>query len=214
MGLSDFWQLKDNQLFDGQPILNVYQVKRILGGATATMVAQAFLDHVLAVDMVAVQPDGVTRTTVEVANLQTVTDFAVLDSSAFPGGVAGGELPGFNAASIQFNRTRTDMKNGQKRLVAGTETEMTEGTWLPAFVTLLQAVAAAIIDPWETAAAPGVDVCEFVVMKRFCVVPAQDPCVAYRLPNNDTEADQNHYVPVSTIVRPQVRSQVSRKVLN
>ena len=213
MALSDFWEVKDRQVFDFKPVLNIYHVKRIDGGADAAAIAQAFLDWILLAELVTVQPVKLTRTTVDVENLGSPTDFASLDSSAHPGSVTGPQLPGFNAATIQFNRTRTDMKNGMKRWVAGTETELNEGTWLSTFITLLQGVADRIMTPWEEAASPGIDLVEFCVLKRFCVVPAQDPCLQYRLPNTSAEIDANHYVPTNALARSRVRSQVSRKVL-
>ena len=213
MPLADFWQIKDNQVMNGRPLLNVYQAKRILAGANATQVGQALIDQVIVPLLAPNQPDTLTRTTLEVINLGNVTDFITLDTSAIVGGVAGQRLPSFNAAGVQFNRTRSDMKNGQKRWLVGSETEQSGGEWVAAFITILNTIAAAVLDPWETNAAPGVDVCEFAVLKRFCVVPLQDPCVAYRLPDTDSEADNNHYVPVTATVRSRVRSQVSRKVL-
>lgn len=213
MALSDFWEVKDNQVFDGKPILNIYHVKRIDGGANAGNIAQAFMDWVLLAFLVGVQPAGVTRTTVDVENLGSPTDFASIDSSALPGTIIGAELPGFNAATIQFNRTRTDMKNGMKRWVAGTELEQDNGSWVGGMVTLLDAVAARVMDPWEEAASPGIDLVEFCILKRFCVVPLQDPCQVYRLPNTSAEIDANHYVPTSALTRTRLRSQVSRKIL-
>lgn len=213
MALADFWELKDNQSFNGKPVLNVYHLKRIDGGANAGNIAQAFLDWILLGFVVNIQPDGVTRTTVDVENLGSPTDFASIDSSAFPGGVVGQEVPGFNAATIQFNRTRTDMKNGMKRFVAGTEGEMTEGSWVPGFITLLDGVAARILDPWEEIIGPGVDLVSFCILKRFCVDPVEDPCTVYRLPNTSVEIDANHYVPTNSLTRARVRSQVSRKIL-
>ncbi len=213
MALTDFWEIKDNQIYNGKPLLNVYHAKRILAGANASSVGQAFIDFVLAGDLATIQPAGVTRTTVEIANLGDATDFAVLASSAHPGILGGDVLPSFNSAAVQFNRTRNDMKNGQKRWLAGTETENVNGTWNAGFFALLQAVAAVVILPWEEAVSPGVDVCNFVILRRFCVVPAQDPCLQYRLPSTDEEADDWHYVPVTTTTRDRVRSQVSRKVL-
>lgn len=213
MALSDFWQLLDKQVYNGKAVLNVYHCKRILAGATASDVAQAFIDTVLDGPLDLLQPVALTRTTVEVENLGTPTDFASLSSSAFPGLVVGQALPSFNSAAIQFNRTRTDMKNGRKSWLAGTETEQQDGDWVAGFATLLNTLKNAILSPWEDAGTPGVDVCNFVILKRFCIVPAQDPCQVYRLPNTDAEVDANHYVPVTGTVRNRVRSQVSRKVL-
>lgn len=213
MALSDFWQVKDHQVYNGKPLLNVYQVKRILAGANAGIIATAFLDTVVSGDLDIIQPIGVTRTTVEVENLDDVTDFASVNSSSFPGTLIGQRMPSFNSATIQFNRTRIDMKNGRKSFLAGTEAEQLDGEWVPGFITLLQSLAAVIMTPWTRLTSPGIDVVEFCIMKRFCVDPFQDPCQVYRLPNSDAEADNNHYVPTTSTTRLRVRSQVSRKVL-
>lgn len=213
VALSDFWEIKDNQVVSGKSMLNVYHVKRILAGANATNVGQAFIKTVLEDELLALQDVDVKRTTIEVANLGTPTDFTSIDSSTLPGSRVGARFANFNAASIQLNRTRTDMKNGQKRFYAGGEADGGEGLWNAAFVAELDDLAAALISNWEQSAAPGVDVCNLVVLKRFCVVEAQDPCLQYRLPDTDAEIDANHYVPINTIVRSNQRSQVSRKVL-
>jgi hypothetical protein len=214
MPLDDFWQVKDNQSYNGKPLLNVYHVKRIDGGSNAAIVAQAFMDWVLDGVLDSIQPDGVSRSTVEVENLGEPTDFAALDSSAFPGILTAQPIPSFNAAAIQFNRTRTDMKNGQKRWFAGTEDEQNTGEWAAGMITAMNTLGTAIITPWEDNTSPGIEVCEFVILKRFCVIEEQDPCQVYRLPDSSVEIDAWHYVPISFVSQPRVRSQVSRKVLN
>lgn len=213
MALSDFWQLKDNQVLGGLNILNVYHLKRILAGATASDIADAFTNSILTPTFLAMQDNQLVRTTVEVENLGTPTDFAAVDSSAFPGTDVTDHPAIFNAAAIQFNRTRTDMKNGQKRFLMGNDNDAVDGVWDAAFLTDLDTVAASIIAPWRTAAAPAVDVCAFVILKRFCVVDGQSPCLKYRLPEDDTEVDGFHYVPNATTQRDRIRSQVSRKRL-
>lgn len=213
MALSDFWELKDNQVLSGKPILNVYHLKRVQSDADANDVAQAFIETVLENVYIQNQVNNLTRTTIDVANLGDPTDFISVDSSSLPGQAVSDWAAGFNVASIQFNRTRNDMKNGQKRFTIGTEPDATNGVWVAAFITTLETLRDDILGTWQQQAAPGVDVCEFTILKRFCVVPAQDPCLAYRLPNTSTEADDNHYVPTSGVVRANVRSQVSRKVL-
>ena len=213
MPLTDFWQLKDNQILSGTNVLNVYHLHRILVGATATQVAQAFLDSILTAGFLGLQDNNLTRTTVEVENMGDPEDFVALDSSAKVGTDSSDHPAIFNAATMQFNRTRVDMKNGQKRFLFGNDGESVDGIWTAGFLTNFDAVAATIIAPWEEAAAPGVDVCEFVILKRFCVVDEQSPCLKYRLPDTDDEIDDNHYVPVSTTQRARVRSQVSRKRL-
>ncbi len=213
MALTDFWEVKDNQQISGQNILNIYHVKRILAGANAQAVGDAFINSILTAGFLGLQDDILTRTLVEVANLGDETDFAAVDSSGSPGTDVGDHPAIFNAAAIQFNRTRTDMKNGQKRFVMGNDNDAAGGLWDATFLSTLGAVATSIHTPWRTAAAPAVDVCAFVILKRFCVVGGQDPCLQYRLPNTSTEIDGNHYVPSSSVTRDRVRSQVSRKRL-
>ena len=159
------------------------------------------------------QDNNLSRSTVQCQNLGDVTDFASVDSSGFPGSDTGDRPAVFNAAAIQFNRTRTDMKNGQKRFLMGNDNDAADGAWAGTFVASLEVIRDNILDTWKTAAAPAVDVCAFVVLKRFCVVSGQSPCLKYRLPETDVEIDGNHYVPVSGLVRTRIRSQVSRKVL-
>jgi hypothetical protein len=213
MALTDFWQLKDHQIIGGQNILNVYHAKRILVAANSQVVALGFINSILTANFLALQDNGLTRTVVECENLGDPTDFVAEDSSAFPGTDVGDRPAIFNAATIQFNRTRTDMKNGQKRYLMGNDNDSASGVYDATFISDLDAVAATIIAPWRTAAAPAVDVCSFVILKRFCVVPDQEPCLKYRLPETDVEIDGFHYVPISTTQRNRVRSQVSRKRL-
>lgn len=213
MALSDFWELKDFQTFAGKPVLNVYHCKRIEPTATAQDVVEAFRDSILTAQFLAQQQLNIDRQTIECQNLKTVTDFFSLDSSALGGTNVGQFMATFHAATIQFNRTRTDMKNGQKRYAMGVESDNLNGSWEAAFFADLQTIGATLVLPWARSAAPLVEICNFAILKRFCVVPAQDPCVKYRLPNTDAEADGFHYVPTQFLVRANARSQVSRKIL-
>ena len=213
MALSDFWEVKDNQVLAGKAVLNVYHVKRILLAADALEVANAFVASILTANFLAMQDQNLTRSVVEVRNLGTPTDFVAFDSSTFVGTDVGDHPAIFNAATIQFNRTRTDMKNGQKRFLMGNDNDQSDGIWDATFLDDLQTVAESIRTPWRTAAAPAIDVCAFAIIKRFCVVPGQSPCQKYRLPETDAEIDDFHYIPVFTSKRNTVRSQVSRKVL-
>ncbi len=213
MALSDFWELKDNQVLDGSAILNVYHLKRILAGANANSIGQAFIKTVLQDELLALQDDSLTRTSIDVRNLGDVTDFISIDSTSLPGSRSGQFLTTFNAAGFRFARTRTDMRNGFKRFAVGVETDANDGTWTAAFQSLLIDLGVALIAPWEEAAAPGIDVCDLVILKRFCVVPAQSPCLQYRLPETDAEVDANHYNPTNAVVKTHITSQVSRKHL-
>ena len=213
MARTDFWELKDHQEIQTQQILNVYHVKRIAAGADADDIAQAFLFSILTLAFRGLQDNSLARSTVQVQNLGDVTDFASVDSSAFGGSDSGDRPAIFNAAAVQFNRTRTDMKNGQKRWLMGNDNDAVDGAWDATFFTSLGVVKDNMLAPWATAAAPAVDVCSFVILKRFCVVEGQSPCLKYRLPKDDAEIDGFHYVPLTGLVRPRIRSQVSRKVL-
>ena len=213
MALTDFWELKDNMDAGARKFLNVYHCKRILAGANAQDVADAFLFSILTLNYRGMQHTSIARTNVEVQNLGDPTDFAIVPSSAFGGTDTGDHIPYLVAASIQFNRTRTDMKHGQKRLAVGAETDMLQGAWDLSFQAQLDLIGDTLVDTWKTAAAPLVDVCSYAVLKRFCVVGGQEPCLKYRLPNSDTEVDGFHYVPLTFTRRDTARSQVSRKLL-
>lgn len=213
MALTDFWEVKDNQQYQGKGILNVYHAKRILAGADAIDVADAFFTSILTLNFLGMQDSNVSRTTIEVVNLGDPTDFVSFDSSSKPGSDTADNPAGFNAAAIQFNRTRVDMKNGQKRWLMGNENDAVAGKWDAGFISQLGLVGDTLIDPWATDAAPLVDVCGYVILKRFCVVDEQEPCLKYRLPKTDPEIDGFHYAPVFFTIRDNVRSQVSRKRL-
>ncbi len=201
MALKDFWEIKDNQLLAGKPLLNVYHVKRIKTLTNATEVSTAFINTVLDDGLIQNQVVDLTRTTIDVANLGDETDFVSIDSSSLPGQDTNDWAAGFNVATIQFNRTRNDMRNGQKRFTVGVELDNNSGIWGAAFVTILEDIRDDILGVWQRDSEPGVDIVEFCILKRFCIVAGQKPCLAYRLPSNDDEADNNHYVPVAGIVR-------------
>ncbi len=213
MALTDFWELRDHQILATKSILNVYHVKRILAGANAQSIVDAFVFSILTTNFRGMQDNTLSRTTIECENLGDETDFVNFDSSGFPGADTGDHFNNFVSAAIQFNRTRNDMKNGQKRFLMGAEGDATDGVWTGAFVAQMDLVKDTILDEWRTAAAPAVDVCAFVILKRFCVVEGQEPCLKYRLPETDVEIDGKHYVPITGLSRTRQRSQVSRKVL-
>lgn len=213
MPLIDFYEIRDFQDVSGQNLLNVYHVRNLGTGGPAGNVAQAFMDWVLPV-MRPLQTLNLGRSFVEVENLGSPFDFATVDSSAFSGTRANQALTTLQAATIQFNRTRTDMKNGMKRLYAGSEVDMLVNFWDALFIAELQGLGDKIVDQWELTATPGVKRVEFVVLKRFCTVLPSPPCTGvYRLPDTDVEIDANFYRPLTATVRDTIRSQVSRKRL-
>ncbi len=212
MALSDFYEIKDHQVAFGRNLLNVYHVQRLLVGGKAVDIKDAFINHIVEDHLVLLQSVNVTRTTIEIANLGDATDFLTVDSSTLPGQRVGQTLAAFNAATIQLSRLRNDMKHGQKRYFVGGETDQDDGVWDAAFVTLLQSLADDLVTPWERDSSPGVDICELAVLQRYCIIDGQEPCLGYRLPDS-SEIDTSFYIPLNTVVRSQVRSQVSRKVL-
>lgn len=213
MPLLDFYEIRDFQAFDGQQILNIYHYKKVDPGATATVMGTAFIESILPT-LVLQQVVGITRTVLEVENLGSPFDFAAIDTSGSPGAAVGAPLSSFEAASIQLNRTRNDMKNGAKRLAAGTEGSKNGNDWAAPFITAMQVIADLLVTPIVLDATPLVDRGELVVLKRFCTVqPPPSPCPSYRLPDTDLEIDANHYVPVTATMSAVARSQVSRKRL-
>lgn len=213
MPLIDFYEVRDFQVQGAQNILNVYQYRNLGTGGPASNIAQAFIDTVFPA-VRPIQVAGLFRTFLEVENLGSPFDFATVDTSSFPGTRPGIALSTLIGASIQLNRTRMDIKNGQKRFAAGTETDSTGNFWDAPFLAELQALADVLVQPLQLAGSPGIDRAELVILKRFCTVLPSPPCTGvYRLPDTDLEADNNNYSPVTATARATVRSQVSRKRL-
>lgn len=211
MAFSDWYEIKDHQTAIGQPVLNVYHVQRENIGVNAVAISDAFQNIVLG-NLLSLQDPSVVHTILEVASLSDPTDFFTVVPSPNLGTRAGDPLAQFNAASIQFNRTRTDMKNGQKRFSAGVEADIAGNEWFAPFMAELTTLADAMIATWFTAAAPAVPICDYGILKRVCTVqPPPSPCPSYRLPEDDAELQ--FYFPVTSVPRLTIRSQVSRKVL-
>lgn len=211
MAFSDWYEVLDLQNSGGQSILNVYHVERVDIGQDAQQIFNAFEVSILPT-IVTMQSSTVTHTEVSVRSLDNPFDFFSATPAGNVGLKGGDTFAQFNAAAIQFIRTRIDMKNGQKRFIAGIETDSTGASWNAAFLVQLDAVGDALIAPWQVGAPPGVDVCRYGILKRVCTVePPPDPCPSYRLPEDDAELE--FFIPVSFVSRDRIRSQVSRKRL-
>lgn len=211
MALTDWYEVLDKHNAGGQNILNVYHVLRDNGGITSTVVAEAFEDSILT-PLLVLQDDRYLHTAIEVRNLGTPTDFTTRTPSPNQGTRTGAQgFAQFYAAAIQFNRTRNDMKHGQKRWACGTEPDAGDSQWLSTFLTNLETMRDPLLTDWERTVAPGVPVCRYGIIQRVCDVPAQDPCLKYRMP--ETDAELQFYIPVTAIIRDRIRSQVSRKRL-
>lgn len=211
MAFSDLYELLDRQEQGGQEVLNVYHVFRLDSTFDSGDIAEAYEDTFLTPSL-ALQEVNVSHTVIEVRSLDNPLDFATRVPSPAAGTRAGNPFPQFNALGVQFNRLRTDMKNGQKRFFFGVELDANAAIWITAFLTEAGLVVDNLLNPWERTAFPGVDVCEYAIIKRVCVgEPPPDPCVKYRLPESDAELVS--YVPEVAVLRSTVRSQVSRKRL-
>lgn len=211
MAFTDLYQIKDHQSFDGQALLNVYQCEKLNPAFDADDVLFSYLDTVVPLLLI-IQPIVLTHTSFECQSVSDPLDFATGTITPNAGLLAGQALTNFTSAAIQFNRLRTDMKNGQKRWAAGTETQIAGNGWEAGFRTDLDDLGQVIINNWERDADPGVPVASYCIVKRVC--ETTDPagkCIVYRLPEDQTEYVS--YFPTSFIVRTNARSQVSRKVL-
>ncbi len=194
-------------------MLNVYHVRNLGAGGPAANVAQTLIEWIYPV-LRLIQASSLSRTFIEVENLGSAFDFATVDTSAFPGLDINQKLSTLTAATIQFNRTRNDIKNGQKRFAVGAEDNVNGNAWDSAFLTQLQDLGDKLVDQWELDATPGVKRLELVILKRFCKTVPSPPCLSsYELPSTDALIDANFYRPLTATPRATVRSQVSRKQL-
>lgn len=211
MGWTDAYELRDHQTFTQQSVLNVWHVERSDASVVAGEIITAYIDTVMP-DIRAIQPDTLDHTLIECQSLSEPTDFASATFTPSAGLLAGTTLTAFNAAAIQFNRRRTDMKNGQKRWVAGNEAQAVGNLWAAGFMVLLNALGTKILTTWQRTASPGVPVCEYVIVQRVCdKFDTEGRCVKYRLP--ETLAEYLSYQPLTFIARDTIRSQTSRKRL-
>jgi len=211
MAFSDLYEVLDQQSIGGEPILNAYQVERASGAFGALAIVTAFIDSVGSF-IRNIQHTTVTHDIVTCRSLNDPTDFASAVMSPNVGVLTGQQLANFSAGTIQFNRRRTDMNNGQKRYAAGTELEAVGNVWQAAFIAQMQILGDRLVLPWEQASAPGIDVCSMVIIKRICITSPSPPCVGgYRLPLASDPLTL--YVPTVALVRDTIRSQVSRKRL-
>lgn len=211
MAFTDLYELLDKQEIGTKPILNAYQVERTSGAFAALDIAVAFIDSMGSL-IRNVQHTTVQHEIVTVRSLSDPEDFATAVMSPNTGVLVGSQISNFQAATIQFNRRRTDMNNGMKRFAAGTESSAAGNSWVSAFLVDLQILADRLVQPWEEAAAPGVSVCTLVIIKRICITSPSPPCVGgYRLPLASDPLVM--YTPMSALVRDTIRSQVSRKEL-
>ncbi len=212
MAITDMYELVDRQVLGTSVVNNVYHLERDNAGISAANIAEAYEDRIIT-PLLLLQDAALSHISIDVRNLGDATDFAVRVPSPAVGTRVGEPFTSFVAAAIQFNRTRLDIKNGQKRWSVGVEPDADGNNWLAAFVTSLETLRDPILATWFTDALPAAAVADYVVIQRVCTVePPPVPCLTFRLPK--TTAELQFYKPVSAIIRSVVRSQVSRKRSN
>lgn len=211
MSFSDWYEVVHRQEQDGEPVLNVYHVERDNVGVEAQTVAEAFNDAILPA-LAALQYTGLTNVSIDARSLFDPFDFFSRVPTIPAGLRVGANFAQFNVVTVQFNRTRTDMRNGQKRFTAGVEADSNGATWLAPLLADAVTLTVALLNAWEIGGFPGVAQCRYGILQRICKSAPSPPCVdGYRLPEDDLELE--FFTPITAIVRNTVRSQTSRKRL-
>lgn len=208
---SDMYEIIHRMEQGGEPILNVYHVERDNIGLDAQVMAEAFNDTILPT-LADMQYTGLTNLEITARSLDDPFDFFSRLPGITNGLRAGADFAQFNVVTVQFNRTRTDMRNGQKRVTAGVEADTNGALWLAGILADSADYATAMLNAWELDGQPGIAKCRYVVLQRVCTTSPSPPCLGgYRLPVDDDELE--FFRPLTAIVRNTVRSQTSRKRL-
>ncbi len=210
MALIDMYQITHKATNVSQNLLNVYHVERSAGTVTASDIAQAFQDSIMA-SLIALQNTVTLYDSVFVENLDDPTDFDTLIQTGQAGGRLGANAPTGLAFEIRFPRERRDMHDGFKRWGGLSEETFSSQDLAAAFIADMGLLGDNLVLTWEQASAPGVAVCDYVIIKRICTVqPPPTPCPSYRLP--ETTAELVFYKPLKHQEKTTVRTQVSRRV--
>lgn len=202
MALIDLYELVVKTVTLGETALNVYHALRPTASFDAAQVAQAFVDSTIAEQKVFTNAT-VTFEDVTVTSLGDPTDFAIHNLGSAPGLGGGEALPCHDCYKVQFLRKRTDMRHGWKRLPGVGELNQIGGVPFSSTVTTINTWAAALMANWEEAASPGIQVANFVIVKRVKYVDPIDGKTKYRMPETDGELityqpDSNQVGNVST----------------
>lgn len=184
----DVIELVHEQTYLGQSVNNVYYFQNNDVAGTLVTLADWFEANVV-VQLKDFQLDLVTHVNLRLRNL-----FLDAETHEEPltgtGAVVSGmeELPAFFAASCRFDHVQGDLRPGFKRWAGLGENHLEDSLIRPANVTMLEEVAALLIQPPSVANTGWVP----VVVKRVCETPNPDPdavpsCLKYRLPESQAE---------------------------
>jgi hypothetical protein len=206
VALSDLYQVKHFQTFQGQECLNVYFYERSIGTGGAVELADDWQTAILP-KVNDIQSTNVLNVRLDVANLGDAGDFDVL-TLIDGGGLAAESLPAFNAVSYTFKPDTRAVRHGGKRYVGVPESvtvvnEITGTVYLASMETLRAALAAPIVglaNTWRP-----------VLVKRIrsTVAGTVPPQYRYRLPiAGDTLVVAGM---LSVLVSTHVKHQTSRQ---
>ncbi len=133
------------QFYSAQIILNTFWYLNSLGSDDEQDKAATAFDEDILPILKLIQDDSLTYTSIRVVNVTgTLADF-VLTPTTGGGTVVGAPVNTFTAAGIRLNRTTKETRNGQKRFAGMTEENMGNQTWIAAYVTLLEDLAAVLV---------------------------------------------------------------------
>lgn len=208
MAITDIYNITALGSYRTKPSNNVYQVERLDSGVTAADINQAFQDSLL-VTQLALQLPNYDMSELQTFNLGTGTDFENLPLTGKVGTRAGSDASSLLAFAYRFPTLNRDIRSGRKRFGAVADEISTGNDIAPAFLTDMNSHGDNIIANWEKAAAPGVAVCRFIIVKRIKVVDPISGKITYRLPEDDIEL--LFYSPTAFISDDTMRSQNSRK---
>lgn len=210
MALSDMYQVTALATYRDKPANNVWHVERLDVGFSASDVNQAFQDHIMAKQL-ALQLPNLQISELQTFNLGVSTDFENLPLVGANGTRGGNFAAQFITFALRFPSTNRDIRSGRKRFGGAAEEISTGEDIAIAFLADMDVLGAAVINPWETAAAPGIDVCRYAVIRRVKVVDPVTGDVSYRLP--ETDAELEFYAPIASISQDTLRTQNTRKEL-
>lgn len=203
MAIADIYECRVSGNIFLVPFNLVFHVVRANAGFGALEVTDACADTVLP-DLLPVSTSDAIYQEISAYSLGDATDFWTRPLGSTAGTHTGDAFSPFATYSIRFNRMRTDMHHGYKRIPGVDEASVTDGVLTQGTVTLLQTAAASIVGNWEQAENPGTNVCNYVVVKRVLVSEGK-----YRLPKTDGELIT--YQPTGYAILNAVTTQNSRK---
>lgn len=135
------YELLLEQDFGGEKVLNVFHyLSNTSDDDEQDLCATAFDEDIMAA-LAAIQSSLVTYEFIRVKNITGTLADSVLTPSQTDGDVVGANMTGALAVSFRYNRVSKDTRNGSKRFVGLIEENVTASTFIPAYITDLDALA-------------------------------------------------------------------------